>query len=144
VDLRRVTEAFSVSPQIALADLTAIADLGFAMVISNRPDGEDPGQPTAAEVDAAAREAGLDFRHIPVAGGFPEPSIREMALALDGATGPVFAFCRSGTRSTLLWALAQASRGGAPDAIAEAAAQAGYDLAPVRAAVEQLASAAHK
>ena len=108
-------------------------------MINNRPDGEEPGQPAGADIEAAARKAGLAYRAIPVAGGFPGPQVAAMGEAIEAATGPVFAFCRTGTRSTLLWSLAQASKGGDPDAIAAAAAQAGYDIAPVRAAVEQLA-----
>lgn len=140
LDLRRVTDTFAVSPQIALEDVAALRDAGFTTIVSNRPDGEDPGQPTAARFAAAAEAAGLAFGHIPVAGGFSRQDAEAMADALAGAEGPVFAFCRSGTRSTLLWSLAQASRGGDPDAIGAAAASAGYDIAPVRAAVEQLSA----
>lgn len=137
---RRIVEGFAVSPQIAPEDLAALKDQGFALVINNRPDGEEAGQPPAAEIEASAREAGIAYRAIPVAGGFSQAQVDEMAQALDGADGPVFAFCRTGTRSTLLWSLAQASRGGDPDEIAGAAAAAGYDIAPVRAAVERLAA----
>ena len=140
LDLRRVTDSFSVAPQIAPEDLVALKAQGFALVINNRPDGEEPGQPAGEAIEAAAREAGLAYRAIPVAGGFSQPQVAAMAEALDSADGPVFAFCRSGTRSTLLWSLAQASQGGDPEEIAAAAAGAGYDIAPVRAAVERLAA----
>ena len=140
LDLRQVNGGFGVAPQIAPDDLAAVKNRGYAMVISNRPDGEEAGQPTAAEIAHAAAAAGLAFRHIPVAGGFSRDQVGAMAAALAEAPGPVFAFCRSGTRSTLLWALAQASTGADPDEIAAAAAAAGYDIAPVRAAVERLAT----
>jgi uncharacterized protein (TIGR01244 family) len=140
MELRRVTDDFSVSPQIAPGDLAHVKARGFALVVNNRPDGEEPGQPAGAEIETAVRAAGLDYRAIPVAGGFSQSQAAELAEALAGATGPVLAFCRSGTRSTLLWALAQAGAGGDPQAIAAAAEGAGYDIAPVRAAVEQLAS----
>lgn len=140
MDVRRLTEEFSVSPQIAPGDLAALKDQGFALVINNRPDGEEPGQPGAAELESATKAAGMAYREIPVASGFSQPQVEAMADALKGANGPVFAFCRSGTRSTLLWALAQASMGGDPEEIAAAAVSAGYDIAPVRAAVEQLAA----
>ncbi|MBX9896624.1 MAG: TIGR01244 family phosphatase [Qipengyuania sp.] len=140
MDIRRITDGFSVAPQIAPEDVAVLRERGFALVINNRPDGEEPAQPAGAEIAAAARAAGLAYRAIPVAGGFSEPQIAEMAEALAAAGGPVFAFCRSGTRSTLLWSLARARAGVDPDAIAEAAAAAGYDIAPVRAAVDQLAS----
>ena len=140
MDIRRVTDSFSVSPQLALEDIDALPGQGFAMVINNRPDGEDPDQPSGGDIEAAARAAGLAYRAIPVAGGFARAEIDAMADALASADGRVIAFCRSGTRSTLLWSLAQASRGGEPEDIAAAAASAGYDIAPVRAAVEQLAA----
>lgn len=140
MEIRRLTEHFSASPQIAPADVPELKTRGFALVINNRPDGEEPGQPTAGEIEAAARAAGLAYRAIPVAGGFAQPQVEAMAEALAEAGGPILAFCRSGTRSTLLWALAEASRGGDPEEIAAAAASAGYDIAPVRGAVEQLAA----
>jgi uncharacterized protein (TIGR01244 family) len=140
LDLRRVTDRFSVAPQIAPDDVAELRDRGFTLVISNRPDDEDPGQPTGAEIAASAAAAGLEFRHIPVAGGFPREAVAATAEALDSARGPVFAFCRSGTRSTLLWSLAQASNGANPEEIAAAAASAGYDIAPIRVAVEHLAA----
>jgi uncharacterized protein (TIGR01244 family) len=140
LDERRITDSFSAAPQIAPEDLAAIKERGFTLVVSNRPDGEEPGQADAETMRKAAEAAGLPFRHIPIAAGFPEASIADMARALDEAPGPVFAFCRSGTRSTLLWALAAASRGASADDVAEAAASAGYDIAPVRAEIERLAA----
>jgi uncharacterized protein (TIGR01244 family) len=105
---------------------------GMALIVNNRPDGEEPGQPTSAEVEAAARAAGIDYRHIPVAGGFSEPQVTEMAAALAGADGPVLAFCKSGTRSTFLWALARSRQAEDGAALFRKAAAAGYDLAPLR------------
>ena len=140
LDLRRVTDDFAVAPQIGPEDFAALRKQGFGLVINNRPDGEEPGQPSSVQMQAAAELAGLNYRAIPVAGGFAQAQVQTMAKALSSAEGPVLAFCRSGTRSTLLWALAQASNGGDPDEIAAAAARAGYDIAPVRGAVEQLAA----
>ena len=137
----RLTDSFAVAPQIAPEDMAWLRDEGFALVINNRPDGEEPGQPSGAEVQAAAETVGLAYAAIPVASGFSPAQIDAMAQALGGAGGPVLAFCRSGTRSTFLWALAEANRGAEPETIATAAASAGYDIAPVRAAVEQLAAA---
>lgn len=142
MEIRSVTDHFSVSPQIEPEDISSLREQGFVLVINNRPDGEEPGQPLGAEIAAAAEAAGLAYRAIPVAGGFSEPQAVAMAEALAGAGGPVFAFCRSGTRSTLLWALAQASRGADPVMLADAAAGAGYDVAPVRAAMTALAERA--
>ena len=90
---------------------------------------------------AAAAAAGLNYVEIPVGhAGFSEPQVDAMIAALEQAEGPILAYCRSGTRSTLLWALAQAKQGENPDAIARAAMQAGYDISPVRAMVDMLAA----
>src|SRR6185436_2023510 len=87
-----------VSGQIAAADVAEAAALGVTLIVNNRPDGEEPGQPSGAEIEAAAAAAGLEYRHIPVSGGFSQGQVAEMAGALDEAEGKVLAFCRSGTR----------------------------------------------
>lgn len=136
----RLDENILVAPQVAPADLAEARSRGVTMVINNRPDGEAPDQPTSAEMEAAARAAGLDYVAIPVtAGGFSLPQVEAMGEALATSGGDVLAFCRSGTRSTLLWALAQARGGADPDAIAAKARAAGYDVSPVRAIMETLA-----
>lgn len=141
MDRRALADGFSVSPQIAPGDLAALAGAGVRLVINNRPDGEEPGQPDGAEIAAAAEAAGIAYVAIPVGGGgFGQPQVAALDAALAGAAGPVHAYCRSGTRSTLLWALVQASRGTDPATIAETAAAAGYDVAPVRAALDLLAA----
>jgi uncharacterized protein (TIGR01244 family) len=89
--------------QLTVGDVDEAAALGIRLIVNNRPDGEEPGQPSSAEIEAAARAAGLDYRHIPIAGGLAPDKIEAMAEALD--QGPVLAFCRTGTRSTFLWAL---------------------------------------
>jgi uncharacterized protein (TIGR01244 family) len=114
-----------------------IASLGVATIINNRPDGEEPGQPESDAIETAARAAGIDYRHIPVAGAISQPQVAQMADALAQAKGPVLAFCRSGTRSTYLWALARARLGGDAEELASKAAAAGYDLSPVRAFLAQ-------
>ncbi|HYJ28811.1 MAG TPA: TIGR01244 family sulfur transferase [Allosphingosinicella sp.] len=119
--------------QIAPGDLPAIAAAGVKIVVNNRPDGEEKGQPCSAEIEAAARAAGIGYRHIPVAGGFNGDDVLAMAEALDAAAeGKLLAFCRSGTRSTFLWALARAERGAMAEETVAAAAAAGYDLGPIR------------
>lgn len=130
MSLRRLDEATFVAPrQIFPADVPALAAQGIRLVVNNRPDGEEPGQPSSADIEAAASAAGLGYRHIPVAGAFPADRITAMAEALD--RGPVLAFCRSGTRSTWLWALARSSRGADGRTLIHQAAQAGYDLSPL-------------
>jgi len=128
--MKKLEEDVWVAGQIRPEALTEIAAAGVRTIVNNRPDGEEPGQPVSAEVEAAARAAGLDYRHIPVAGSFSGAQVEAMAEALEA--GPTLAFCKSGTRSTYLWALARARRGADPEALTRAAAEAGYDLSPVR------------
>jgi uncharacterized protein (TIGR01244 family) len=111
-------------------DVAAACAAGVAVIVNNRPDGEEPGQPAGAEIERAARDAGLSYRHIPVAGAIGPDQIAAMAAAMD--EGRLLAFCRSGTRSAWLWAMAARSRGVDGDEIAAAAAAAGYDLSPIR------------
>lgn len=118
--------------QVTAEDLPAIAAAGATLVVNNRPDGEEEGQPSSAEIGAAAKAAGIDYRHIPIAGGFNMDDVLAMADALDAAEGKVLAFCRTGTRSTCLWALARSEQGEQADGLVAAAAEAGYDLAPIR------------
>ena len=124
------------SPQISIADIAAAKEAGVIMIINNRPDGEDPDAPQSAEIEAAAKAAGMDYVAIPVThSGFSRPQIDAMNEALGKAKtsgGKTLAYCRSGTRSTLLWALAEASQGGDRDAITNMAAKAGYDVSPIR------------
>ncbi len=121
-----------VAGQIEPGDVAALAAGGVTMIVNNRPDGEEPGQPLGAEIDAAARAAGVEYRHIPVARSLASVQIEKMADALEAAEGKVLAFCRSGTRSTYLWALAQARRGVDGETLIAQAAKSGYDLAPLR------------
>jgi uncharacterized protein (TIGR01244 family) len=138
-DFRKLTENISVSQQITLEDVTAAAAEGVALIINNRPDGEDPYAPQGDEIADAAAAAGINYLAIPVGhSGFSEPQVDAMIAALEQAEGPILAYCRSGTRSTLLWALAAAKQGIEPDSIARIAAQAGYDVSPVRPMIDML------
>jgi len=138
---RKLSDSVYASPQIGLGQVAEAASRGIAMIINNRPEGEADDQTPGAEIEAAARAAGLDYVAIPVThAGFSESQVTAMSEALQAAKGPVLAYCRSGTRSTLLWSLAEASRGGDPDKLARQAADAGYDISPVRALVEMLAA----
>jgi uncharacterized protein (TIGR01244 family) len=131
---RKLDENISVAGQITPADIANAAAQGFTFVINNRPDGEQPGQPSAAEIEAAAYAAGLGYRAIPIThAGFSENQVSAMRDALEAAPGPVLAFCRSGTRSTLVWALARARMGDNAEALQAKAEAAGYDLGPIRA-----------
>jgi len=140
---RKLVEGVYASPQIGLPDIELARAMGVTLIVNNRPEMESPDQTPGAAIAEAARAAGIAYVAIPVThAGFSEPQVRAMAEALEAATGPILAYCRSGTRSTLLWALAEASTGASPDDLAEAAAQAGYDLTPVRPLVDMLATRA--
>lgn len=140
---RQIVEGVYASPQIGLADVELAKAMGVSLIINNRPELESPDQTPGAEIEAAARAAGIAYVAIPVThAGFSDTQVTAMVQALDEATGPVLAYCRSGTRSTLLWALAEASKGAAPDDIAAAAAQAGYDVGPIRPLIDILAARA--
>lgn len=131
-DFRRVTDTLSVAPQIGLSDVAEAARQGYRTLISNRPDGEELGQPTAAEVADAAAAAGLAFHHIPVRGGPGPEQIEATQAVLSKAETPVLAFCRSGTRSIVTWSLCQAASGAMErDALIELGRGAGYDLSGV-------------
>ena len=128
MDLRRITDHVSVAPQIQPGDVVAIKAAGFTTIVNNRPDGEAPNQPDGATIKAAAEAAGLKYVEIPLGReGVSSEMVEETKAVLDGSTGPVLCYCRSGTRSTTLWALSQAGTMPADEIIA-AAGQAGYDV----------------
>ena len=138
---RQLTDRVYASPQIGLAEVAEAARAGFGLIINNRPDDESDDQTPGAEIAAAATATGLGYIAIPVThAGFSEVQVAAMTQALASTEAPVLAYCRSGTRSTLLWALAEASRGQSPHALAAAANQAGYDLTPVRTLIDMLAA----
>ena len=131
-DFRRVTDDLSVAPQIAVADVAEAARQGFKTLISNRPDGEDPGQPTAREIATAAADAGLPVYHIPVRGAPTPEQVEATRLILQDADTPVLAFCRSGTRSIVTWSICQATSGAMDrNELVNLGRQAGYDLSGV-------------
>ena len=112
MDYRQINEDYAVGGQITAAQVAEIKAAGFKSVICNRPDGEQPGQPTAAEIGAAVEAAGLTFRHIPVVSGqITGDDVERTAEAIEELEGPVFAYCRSGSRSTNLFVMAKLQRG---------------------------------
>lgn len=140
---RQLSDRVFASPQIGLEEVAEAARMGIGLIVNNRPEGESDDQVPGSEIESAARAAGLDYVAIPVThAGFSEGQMKAMAAALASTDKPVLAYCRSGTRSTLLWSLAQAAGGEDPEAIAGAAQRAGYDISPVRAIVETLAAEA--
>lgn len=138
---RKIDETILVSPQIGPDDLAEAANRGVRVVINNRPDDEEPGQPGGTVIGNAARAAGIGYVAIPVThAGFSHPQIDAMVQALNEADGPVLAYCKSGTRSTFLWALARAKMGEHPAALIEKAERAGYDLRPIRPMLDALSA----
>ena len=136
---RKLTNEILVAPQIDLESIAEAKAHGVTLIINNRPEDESADQTPGPDIETAARAAGLDYIAIPVThAGFAEWQVTAMADALDNAEGKVLAYCRSGTRSTLLWGLAQASAGHHPAVLSEAAADAGYDLSPVAAMMDML------
>jgi uncharacterized protein (TIGR01244 family) len=136
---RKLSDTVFASPQIGLAEVAEAKAQGIVLIVNNRPEDESDDQVPGAKIEAAARAAGIGYAAIPVThSGFSENQVRAMADSLAAANGPVLAYCRSGTRSTLLWALAQASKGDDPDKLTEAAASAGYDVSPVRPLMDML------
>jgi sulfide:quinone oxidoreductase len=128
-----MTLARPLEPGLAVCSFVSPDDLpevarGFRTIVNNRPDAEEPGQPASGEFEQAARRLGLAYVHLPVAAGqITDAQVAEFARALEDQPGPVLAFCRSGTRSASLWALARAGKQGAAPILA-AAAEAGFDL----------------
>ena len=138
---RQLSDTVFASPQIGLAEVAEAKAMGIALIINNRPEGESDDQTPGDEIAAAAQAAGIAYVAIPVThAGFSEAQVATMAESLARTQGPVLAYCRSGTRSTLLWALAEASRGANPTNLAAQAGRAGYDISPVRAIVDMLAA----
>jgi uncharacterized protein (TIGR01244 family) len=128
-----LTNDIMVAGQIDTDAVAGAKAAGVTLIVNNRPEDESPDQVPGAAIEAAARAAGLDYIAIPIThAGFSQPQVDAMVAALDGAEGKILAYCRSGARSTHLWALAEAKQGGDPDALINIAAKAGYDIGPIR------------
>ena len=138
-DFRQLSETVFASPQISIDDLEAAKAKGISLIVNNRPDGEEPSAPQSADVEAATKALGLQYLSIAIDhSGFSHDQVDAMIAAMEATEGGVLAYCRSGTRSTLLWALARAKSGDAPDDIASAAMAAGYDVSPIRGLMDNL------
>lgn len=129
--IKALDEKTFVSGQIQPADVAAIKSSGVSLIVCNRPDGEEPGQPTAAEVEEAATTEGIDFRLVPIVRGIGPSDAEAMQEALEAATGKMLAYCRTGNRSTLAWAVARRGQGASVEELQRAATGAGYDLSPI-------------
>ena len=138
MDPRKITDRYSVSPQIAPEDAEALKAAGFTTVICNRPDTEVPPGLQADAVGDAVRRVGLRFEVLPITHQtLTHENARRQAEIVGHSDGPVLAYCASGTRSTFLWAIG-ATADMPPAKIVEAGARAGYDLGPLIPALEQL------
>ena len=139
-DIRRLTDSFAAAPQITASDIAGIKAAGFGFIVNNRPDGESADQTPGEDIEAAALDAGLGYCAIPIdQSGFTVEQVAALS-ALMVSPRPILAYCRSGTRSTNLWALAAASRGEDVETIIDSALAAGYDVRALRPAMEQLAA----
>lgn len=128
MELKRINDYVSVAGQVGPEDVAQIKAAGFVTIVNNRPDGEVSDQPANAEVEAAAKAAGLAYYFIPMGReGVSSEMVENTRTALEGSEGPVLCFCRTGTRSTTLWALSQAGKVDAGEIIS-AASNAGYDM----------------
>ena len=138
MDIRPLTEAYAVSPQIQPEDMAAITDAGFKTVVCNRPDGEIPSELQADIMRSAAEAAGLHFVFNPVIGGaITMENVHEQGRAMEESTGPVLAYCASGNRSSIVWALSQAGKQ-PTDTLIAITARHGYGLEPFRDTIDQL------
>ena len=129
---RQLDDNTLVDGQIAPGDVAELHAMGVTMIVNNRPDGEDAGQPTSNEIEAAATALGIDYRHVPIARGMGPSDIEAMRDAMHAAgTGKIFAYCRSGNRSTLAWAVAKNEDGVSREELERCAEGAGFTLGPI-------------
>jgi uncharacterized protein (TIGR01244 family) len=140
MQLTEITPSLSVSGQISKADIAEIAKAGFATIVNNRPDHEEPGQFSAAEAEGEAKKQGLAYHHQPiVTGAISRAQVVEFQKLLLRGPTPVLAHCRSGTRCYLMWAASRALFDGeSPLKLVAEAAIKGYDLRVLPALVEKL------
>lgn len=137
--IQHVTPTFSVAGQLQPHEVARAAEAGFKVLVKNRPEGEEPNQPSEAAIRAAAEAAGMAYHALPFSGPPPPATVAAMAALLEGTRGPVLAYCRSGRRSIMAWGMAQALSGALrPQEIIALSAKAGYDLGDARRALEAL------
>ena len=141
--MRALSPDVLVSGQIVSNDVVQLRDSGVTLVVNNRPDGESPDQPPGNLIAQAAGEQGLAYAAIPVAGQLTLEQAEQLRMALDRNNGKALLYCRSGMRSALLWAIAQARAGTPAEAIAAAVEGAGYSVAPVRGLLDAVAREQH-
>ena len=130
--IRQLDEKVMVSSQVAPHEVAGLAQQGVTMLVNNRPDGEEPGQPLAGEIEDAAAAAGIAYRFVPIIRGIGPADVEEMQKALRATEqGKLLAFCRSGTRSALAIALAKREEGASAEDVARSLNEAGFDHSPI-------------
>ncbi|MDX1755004.1 MAG: TIGR01244 family sulfur transferase [Marinobacter sp.] len=140
MDIRKIDETIAVAPQIQPEDVREIAALGYRTLIANRPDQEEFGQPLMSDIETAAREHGVQWIYQPVeSGNILDADVAQFHQAVQSAEKPILAFCRSGTRCCVLWAISNAKDTPA-DALIIKARHAGYDLSGLKPRLLQQAN----
>jgi uncharacterized protein (TIGR01244 family) len=130
--IRQLDHRTLVSGQIAPHDVAGLAEQGVTLIVNNRPDGEEAGQPLAGEIEEAAAQAGIAYRFVPIIRGIGPADVEAMQEALRSASdGKLLAFCRSGTRSALTLAVAQREEGASAEDVQQQLLQAGFDPSPI-------------
>jgi uncharacterized protein (TIGR01244 family) len=130
--IRQLDERTWVSGQVAPHEVAGLAGQGVTMLVNNRPDGEEPGQPLAGDIEAAAEQAGIAYRFVPIIRGIGPADVESMQEAMrETGDGTLLAFCRSGTRSAFAYALAQREEGIARDEVERRLTEVGIDPAPI-------------
>ena len=130
--IRQLDEKTLVSGQIAPHEVAGLAEQGVTVLVNNRPDGEDPDQPRASDIEAAATAAGISYHFVPIIRGIGPADVEEMQKALRATgDGKLLAFCRSGTRSAFACALAQREEGASAEQVVQSLNRAGFDHGPI-------------
>ena len=130
--IRQLDDKVMVSGQVAPHEVAGLADQGITVLVNNRPDGEEPGQPLAGDIEEAAAAAGIGYRFVPIIRGIGPADVESMQEALREAEGgKLLAFCRSGTRSALAIALAKREEGASAEEVQRALTEAGFDPGPI-------------
>jgi uncharacterized protein (TIGR01244 family) len=130
--IRQLDERVMVSGQLAPHEIAGLAEQGVTVLVNNRPDGEEPGQPLAGDIEAAAAEAGIAYRYVPIVRGIGPSDVETMQEALrEAGDGKLLAFCRSGTRSALALGLAKREEGASAEEVHRCLTEAGFDSGPI-------------
>jgi uncharacterized protein (TIGR01244 family) len=130
--IRQLDERTLVSGQVAPDEVAGLVEQGVTVLVNNRPDGEEPGQPLASDIEEAAAQAGIAYHFVPIIRGIGPADVEEMQKAWRQAQGgKLLAFCRSGTRSALACALAQRDEGASADEVSSRLVAAGFDPGPI-------------